>query len=281
MTRTSLNKKLWLVYASILLVIGVSFLATFADLVPGLPPKLLAAAGKIYQLVSDMALLIATLAAAYLANVFQKRANFVSALEDEWRNIVRTKSALFAFCEKQNPSADDYIVAYCRVSEVIDTMRVVYKNAGETDDLIGLYPYAPLHDMRRALQAIDPRKRSNITVQERRLAGDAIMQSFFALRENFLEELDLEEPRHPLLIAAGRRLKRPGARNYARKQQNQQRRRQDRGPSQRPDIDAFLWQLYADENGAADGQEKSRQNSPPEVVPEVSSQEAGVGAGRV
>jgi hypothetical protein len=27
--------------------------------------------------------------------------------------------------------------------------------------LIGLYPFAPLHDMRRALQSIDPRKRSD------------------------------------------------------------------------------------------------------------------------
>lgn len=266
MTRTSLNKKLWLVYVSILLVIGVSFLATFADLVPGLPPAFLAAAGKIYKLVSDMALLIATLAAAYLANVFQKRASFVTALEDEWRSIVRTKSALLTFCEKQNPSADDYIEAYCRVSEVIDTMRVVYKNAGETDDLIGLYPYAPLHDMRRALQSVDPRKRSNITAEERKLAGDAIMQSFFALRENFLEELDLEEPRHPLLIAAGRRLKRPGARSYARKRQNRQRRQQDRDASQRPDIDAFLWGLYADENGGADSQERSRESVPPTVA---------------
>lgn len=278
MTRTSLNRKLRLVYVSILLVIGVSLVATFADFIPGLPPALLAAAGKIYQLVSDMALLIATLAAAYLANVFQKRASFVTALEDEWRNIVRTKSALFAFCEKPDPSADDYIIAYCRVSEVIDTMRVVYKNAGETDDLIGLYPYAPLHDMRRALQSIDPRKRTDIGAQERKLAGDAIMQSFFALRENFLEELDLEEPRHPLLIAAGRRLKRPGARNYARKRQNQQRRRQNRDSSQRPDIDTFLWRLYEAENGGGDGQEKSRQSVSPAAVPEASSREAGAGA---
>ncbi len=37
-------------------------------------------------------------------------------------------------------------------------MRSVYQNVGETNDLIGLYPYAPLHDMRRALQTLDPRK---------------------------------------------------------------------------------------------------------------------------
>jgi hypothetical protein len=30
-------------------------------------------------------------------------------------------------------------------------MRVVYANVGETTTLIGLYLFAPLHDMRRAL----------------------------------------------------------------------------------------------------------------------------------
>lgn len=254
MTRTSLNRKLRLVYASILVVIGVTLVATFADLVPGLPPAVVAAAGKIYQFVSDMALLIATLAAAYLANVFQKRASFVAALEDEWRNIVKTKSVLFAYCEKPYPSADDYIAAFCRVSEVIDTMRVVYKNAGETQGLIGLYPYAPLHDMRRALQSIDPRKRKEISTEERKLVRDAILQAFYALRENFLEELDLEEPRHPLLIAAGHRLKKPGARAAAIRQQKQQRKRQNRTASSRSDIDSMLWGLYEAENGGTGGQ---------------------------
>ncbi len=68
---------------------------------------------------------------------------------------MRTKAALYAYCEKTYPTADDYIAAYCRISETLDNMRIVYSNVGETDELIGLYPYAPLHDMRRALQTID------------------------------------------------------------------------------------------------------------------------------
>jgi len=135
-----------------------------------------------------MSLLIATLAAAYLANVFQKRATFVANLEEEWRNIVRTKSTLYTFCEKPYPSSDDYLAAFCRLSETIDTMRIVYQNAGETSELVGLYPYAPLHDMRRALQAIDPRiPDREISPESRALARDAILQAFYAQRENFLE----------------------------------------------------------------------------------------------
>jgi hypothetical protein len=79
---------------------------------------------------------------------------------------------------------------------------------------------------------------------------DAILQAFYALRESFLEELDLEEPQHPLLISGGRRLKTPGAAVSALVMQDNQRKRLDREPSSRPDIDEFLTTLRAEEEGA-------------------------------
>ena len=124
-------------------------------------------------------------------------------------------------------------------------MRSVYQNVGETSDLIGLYPYAPLHDMRRALQTLDPRKAARSRRRARNLARDAILQSFYALRETFLEELDLEEPDHPLLISGGRRAKmsgstggrapRPGRASGAPGSQDQ---------SPDPRIDEMLAELY-------------------------------------
>ena len=119
-------------------------------------------------------------------------------------------------------------------------MRIVYSNVGETDELIGLYPYAPLHDMRRALQTIDPRASSSVTPEARRLARDAILQCFGALRENFLEELDLAPPSHPLLISGGRRLKGSGAAKAAQALQDRQRKKQDRTAPENPEIDAML-----------------------------------------
>ena len=76
--------------------------------------------------------------------------------------------------------------------------------------MIGIYPFAPLHDMRRALQSLDPRKRTDISPEQRKLVRDAILQSFYALRENFLIELDIDAPEHPILPAAARRRKTPG-----------------------------------------------------------------------
>lgn len=247
MTRTSLNRVLRRIYILVFLVVSLALGSRFAEFIPGLPPALIDAGTRIYDVLRDMSLLIATAGVAYVTNVFQKRSKFVESLEEEWRGIVRTKSALYAFCEKPYPSTDDYLAAFCRISETIDNMRIVYRNAGESDALIGLYPYAPLHDMRRALQSIDPRKRTNIPAEERKLARDAILQSFYALREVFLEELDLEQPTHSLLISGAKRLKSSGSENSARRRQESQRRQLQSRTAAPTAADLLLSRLYAAE----------------------------------
>lgn len=250
MTRKSLNRSLRRVYILLFFVLLLSLFAKLGDNIPGMKGSPLEGVLKdVYEYMKDMALVFVTVIAAYLANVFQKRSTFVESLEEEWRGMVRTKSALFAYCEKTFPTADDYISAFCRISETIDNMRIVYRNVGETKGLVGLYPYAPLHDMRRALQTLDPSKTQNLSPEARKLARDAILQSFYALRENFLEELDLEAPSHPLLISGGHRLKVPGARASAVAKQDRQRKRQDKAAAERPEIDAMLKEQREREKG--------------------------------
>jgi len=255
MTRVSVNRTLARLYWLLAVVLLLLLASKFADDMPGLPPFVIAAANNVYEFMRDMSLLIATGGVAYLSNVFQKRSKFVESLEEEWRNIVRTKSVLLSTCEKPYLATDDYLTAYYRISETIDTMRIVYRNAGETDGLIGLYPYAPLHDMRRALQTLDPRLNPEVPNEKKAMVRDAILQAFNALRETFLDELDLEEPQHPLLIPGSRRLKTPGAAVSAMVVEENQRRRLKREPSPRPDIDGFLTTLRAEEENLSKADE--------------------------
>jgi hypothetical protein len=197
-----------------------------------------------YEYLKDMSLLIATGGVAYLSNVYQKRSSFIEALRQEWNEIIRAKSAVFAFTHIDAPSHAQYVDTFCAVSETIDNMRVVYRNVGETEDKIGLYPYAPLHDIRRALQTLDPRKLPNASADDRKLVRDAMLQAFYALRETFLEELDLDEPTYPLLIAGGRRGKSPGSTDNSRDVQRRQGKQRDSRPNGSPDIDALLTELY-------------------------------------
>jgi hypothetical protein len=243
MTRVSVNRTLARLYWLLAIVLLLLLVSKFADDISGLPPFVVATANKVYDFMRDMSLLIATGGVAYISNIFQKRSKFVDGLEEEWRNIVRTKSLLLSTCEKPYLATDDYLAAFYKISETIDTMRIVYRNAGETNGLVGLYPFAPLHDMRRALQTLDPRVNPEPTTEQKNLIRDAILQSFFALREIFLEELDLEEPQHPLLISGARRLKVPGAAVSALVMQEQQRRGLEREPPPRPDVDTLLTTL--------------------------------------
>jgi hypothetical protein len=252
LTRSRLQRTLRRIYALLVVVLAVSFLAKIAHHVPLLADTVL---GRLivdaYELLRDMSLLIATGGVAYIANIYQKRQSFIDALKEEWRDIIAAKSALFTYTQLERPTAEQYLATFCRLSETIDNMRSVYRNVGETDALIGLYPYAPLHDMRRALQTLDPRKSPAPDADMRGLARDAILQSFYALRETFLEELDLEEPDHPLLISGGRRIKVSGATGDARMAQDDQHTRRSRTPSPEPRIDALLAELYAKENATA------------------------------
>jgi hypothetical protein len=248
MTRSTLKRTLWRVYALLTVVLAISLFAKFVDHIPALRGSGLEAALKdVYEYLRDMALLIATGGVAYITNVFQKRSSFVEALKEEWRDIIATKSALFAYTQLERPTSEQYIATFCKLSETIDNMRSVYRNVGETGDLVGLYPYAPLHDMRRALQTLDPRKAASVDAETRGLVRDAILQSFYALRETFLEELDLEEPARPLLIWGGRRAKQPGSTAGSRRAQERQRKAQDRLATPDGRIDALLAQLYEKE----------------------------------
>jgi len=253
MTRSTLRRTLRRIYLLLIVVLGISFIAKTADHIPYLAgtgaERLLKDA---YEFLRDMSLLIATGGVAYIANVYQKRQSFIEALKEEWRDIIAAKSALFTYTQLEQRTVETYLETFCKLSETIDNMRSVYQNVGETSDLIGLYPYAPLHDMRRALQTLDPRKNPDPDAETRILARDAILQSFYALRETFLEELDLEEPDHPLLMSGARRTKASGATQRARNSLGHQQTQRSRfAPSADPRIDAMLSALRTKEETTA------------------------------
>jgi hypothetical protein len=100
MTRSTLQRTLRSVYATIILVLAVSLVAKFVDHIPVLGTSGLGTALKdVYEYLRDMSLLIATGGVAYVANVYQKRASFIGALKEEWRDIIAAKSALFSYTQ--------------------------------------------------------------------------------------------------------------------------------------------------------------------------------------
>ncbi len=210
MTRRTLKRQLRQFVFVLLFIISLAAFAKFSPLF-GFERQ---GWKTLYEFINDMSLLIFTIGAAYLANVFQRRANFVTSLKEEWHEIVRAKSSLICYIDNPERDHKDYLHAVQHLSQCIDYMRIVYGNVGETDSLIGKYPYEPLHDMRRALQMIDPFHNGPVSNETLSEARKAIWEGFNALRERFLEELDLETPEHPIINEGARRQKKVGAHGF-------------------------------------------------------------------
>ena len=244
MTRRTLHARLRDTFLVLGAVLAVAATARFAH------PFLDAGStdGKIvlaiYDYLRDMALLIATGGVAYLTNVFQQRSSFIDSLKEEWRDILHAKSALWEFTHIESPTSNQYHAAFNILSETVDNMRTVYRNVGETPQLVGSYPFEPLHDMRRVLQTLNPSKGAPATSEQRKLARDAALQAFYALREVFLEELDLESPTSAVMIPGGRRIRKPGSTRAAAAWKVQQGKRQAKAVPGDPVIDAWLKELY-------------------------------------
>lgn len=201
MTRRRQNRILTIVVLGLISLIGVALAAKLSGIAWAL---------NFYEFIRDTSLLIVTVIAAYMAHVYQKRNGFLQNLREQWREIVQTKAELIHYCHRENPTLDNYLAASRQLSECIDNMRIVYANVGETDELVGLYPYSPLHHMRLAMESLDPRK-GNATAEERYAKRGEIWDAFNAIREHFLDEFDIEAPTRPIVIHAMKRTKRDGA----------------------------------------------------------------------
>jgi hypothetical protein len=212
MTRKQQNRALAYVIAGLLALIAIAF---FAKVYGG--PFL----NNIYEFVRDTSLLIATVVAAYLAGLYQKRTQFLQSLRDQWREIVQAKSALIYYCHLEKAGLEEYLRTARQLSECIDNMRIVYANVGETDKLIGYFPYAPLHHMRVVMESLDPRKGSP-TPEQRFAARGEIWAAFNAIREHFLDEFDIEEPTKPILVFQMKRTKTAGAAGTAKRLHDRQ-----------------------------------------------------------
>ncbi len=244
MTRRSLKQKLTFTFVFLGVVLLLAAVARFSYPLQETGSLAFIAWSAVYDYLKDMSLLIATGGVAYLTNVYQKRSSFIDSLKEEWRDVLHAKSALLEFTHHDQPTQQQYVATFNVLSETIDNMRTVYRNVGETQGLVGLYPYAPLHDMRRVFQTLNPAKASNVSEEQRKQVRDAILQAFYALREVFLEELDLEEPTRPLLIFGGKRMKKSGSPRWARSWQERQAKRHAKAAASDPAVDALHKELY-------------------------------------
>ena len=176
MTRKMLRTRLYYVYGTLSLLLIAGLALSWCK-----PEK----ATPLLSLIP----LVVSVPAAYLANCFQRRALFVSSLRALWSEVVEAKGLLMRYCSSAGQT--DYYEAWTASSNVVDKVRVLYRNVGETAQHVGFRPFEPLMDMSREFKRLDLSFGPPISFAR---AQTNIADSWEAFRDVFLEEFDRPEP---------------------------------------------------------------------------------------
>ena len=131
---------------------------------------------------------------AYVANIYHKRSVFVSTLREVWYKIVDAKVEIYEFIDNRYSSEDDLRKVYTKWSSVIDYVRAVYKNVGESKTYKGYYPFESLHDIRKILRDYS----ITISEDEKNIIKDKIFNIWQTFRFYFLSELEPPQPTMPI-----------------------------------------------------------------------------------
>lgn len=146
-----------------------------------------------HHFLKDFASIFLAVAAAYLAYCFQRRQTFLTSLRDLWNKAIEAKAELIDYTHNPRPNRESFGKAHRSISTAIDMVRAVYCNVRESRTSIGLYPFEPLHDMRKALERMGF---ENVTVAQQTTERKNVLQSWNAFRWSFLREFSTPNPSH-------------------------------------------------------------------------------------
>jgi len=145
----------------------------------------------LYQILKDFSNIFIAIAAAYLAYCFQSRQAFIASLKELWHKCIEAKSELIEYSFDPQPDQEAFGKAHLAISTAIDMVRAIYRNVGENEQSIGLFPFEPLHDMRRTLDELGFK---GITATQQNEARTRIMLAWNAFRWCFLREFSTAAP---------------------------------------------------------------------------------------
>ncbi len=190
MTKAELRRVMFRVFCSLAVLTVVAAFFEF-----GLSKR--SAGNKLYEFIKDFLPFYLAAAAAYLAYCFQQRSNFLISVREVWKDIVTTKNALIAFTYNEDPSIKEFESVQQRLFITIDLIRAVYKNIDEDVDGTGLYPFEPLHDMRKVLKLCSPHCSSK---ERREQARTEFQKAWYTLKSSYLKELPRVVPSQPIVV---------------------------------------------------------------------------------
>ncbi|MCC6753262.1 MAG: hypothetical protein IT266_04675 [Saprospiraceae bacterium] len=144
-----------------------------------------------YLVFKDLIPVMLAVPIAYLGFCFQRRSSFTFALRQLWSNMIHAVSLATIYTQKQTRTEDDYYKCLLALSKVIDEVRGVYTNIGESHKHLGSYPFESLKTIYDIVQKLPPSAQDE---KEWAVAAQNILNNWKVIRKTFLSEFDRSAP---------------------------------------------------------------------------------------
>ena len=150
---------------------------------------------NVYSTFTDLVPFILAIPAAWLGFCFSKRLSFLSQLRVLWTHIVETVQTAIQYTHLAEPTREDYSAALRQISSSIDEVRGSFRNVGETNNAVGLYPFEELKDIYELISNLgygDSFKECQTADCRKRIG-----KCWVKVRRPFLSEFERQEPSNP------------------------------------------------------------------------------------
>ncbi|MBP8726046.1 MAG: hypothetical protein KBF37_12000 [Saprospiraceae bacterium] len=144
-----------------------------------------------YLLFKDLIPVMLAVPIAYLGFCFQRRSSFTNALRQLWSNMIHAVSLATIYTEKPTRSEEEYYKCLLALSKVIDEVRGVYTNIGESHKHLGSYPFESLKSIYDIVLKLPPAARNEDAWSA---AAQDIRNNWKVIRKTFLSEFDRSAP---------------------------------------------------------------------------------------
>lgn len=148
-----------------------------------------------YATYKDMIPFIIAIPAAWLGYCLQRRSSYLQQLRILWSTLIEAVQKANRYTYIECPTREQFSETLCSLSAAIEEVRGVFKNIGESNREIGLYPFEPVKDIYGLISDLKCDKQ--LTDDERNNIRTKIFALWSDVRRELLKEFDREMPTFP------------------------------------------------------------------------------------
>lgn len=139
-----------------------------------------------YNTFRDLVPLIIAIPAAWLAYSYQRRQSYLKDVRDLYSQMVDATQDAIQYTYLEKPNQADFGKVLKSLSSLIEEIRSVFLNIGESEERAGLYPFEGIKKIHKAISNLGFGEKLNL--DDRKRTRDTIVKEWKVVRRCFLFE---------------------------------------------------------------------------------------------